>query len=441
MRVYLHLGSGLWDDVIPVMKENGLWSHVVWDRTSRRGGHPGHCEHRRQLGPHTYRGIEPALYDRLHPLLYPFMSMYARNNRMNQRGYGTKTIHDFLDIFNIQVSHYAAAFGDDNVDLVLFTRAPHTGADFIAYHVARTLGVRTLILQKNRHLGERFFHVFDMNDFGIYDTSKVIAAQEPFPIEYQFEKKLDYMAQFYARNGARERIRNWPFYRLCMNIWRWRALGEAWVQYRCTRTFIHFDRRLTNPEPLLDGDFVYFPLQYQPEGNTTSWGGVYDDQLLAIEQLSQKLPTGWRILVKENPQQIGYQRGKWFYERLAGIPQVELVPRKLDTYELLRRCRFAATITGTIGWESITGGKPVLIFGPGAWYRCLPGVILFTDSFRVEDVLTAQFQHAELEESMSRLLTRCGHGHVFWKDVEQTGEESADGNARRVAESLTKILQ
>ena len=69
-------------------------------------------------------------------------------------------------------------------------------------------------------------------------------------------------------------------------------------------------------------------------------------------KLARKL--GWRILVKENPQQIGYQRGKWFYERLAGIPQVELVPRKLDTYELLRRCRFAATITGTIGWESIT---------------------------------------------------------------------------------------
>ena len=111
----------------------------------------------------------------------------------------------------------------------------------------------------------------------------------------------------------------------------------------------------------------------------------------------------------------------------------------MDTYELLRKSRFAATITGTIGWESITGGKPVLIFGPGAWYRSLPGVILFTESFRVDDVLETDFEHADLEDAMSRLLTRCGHGHVYWKDVERIAERS-DAERRRVAESLTRIL-
>jgi hypothetical protein len=112
----------------------------------------------------------------------------------------------------------------------------------------------------------------------------------------------------------------------------------------------------------------------------------------------------------------------------------------MDTYELLRKCRFAATITGTIGWESISGGKPVLIFGPGAWYRCLPGVILFTESFQVEDVLETDFEHEDLEEAMSRLLTRCGYGHVFWKDVERIRESDGAANARRVAKSLTSIL-
>lgn len=439
-RVYLHLGSDLWNDVIPLMKESGLWDYVVWDRISRRGGHPDHCEHSRHLGPHSYRSIDPELYDQLHPLLYRFMSMYARNTRMNQSGYGTKNIHDFLDIFNIQVSYYARVFADENINLILFSRAPHTGADFVAYHVARALGVQTLILQKNRHLGRRFLHVFDMEDFGIYETSRVIAEKAPFPIEYRFEKELDYMTEFYARNGWRERIRDWPFYQFCSKVWRWRAPEEAWIQYRCEKTFRRFDRKLTNPTPDLEGNFVYFPLQYQPEGNTTSWGGVYDDQLLAIEQLSSRLPPDWRILVKENPQQIGYQRGKWFYERLGGIPQAELVPRTMDTYDLLRKSRFAATITGTIGWESITGGKPVLIFGPGAWYRSLPGVILFTERFQVEDVLETEFEHADLEEAMSDLLTRCGHGHVFWKDLERIAEADEALNARRVAESLTSIL-
>lgn len=440
MRVYLHLGSSLWSHVIPLMKDSGLWKHVVWDRDSRRGAHPGHCEHRRRLGPHTYRGIEPELYDKLHPLLYRFMSMYARNTCMNQGGYGAKTIHDFLDIFNIQVNYYATVFADERIDLILFSRAPHTGADFVAYHVARALGIQTLILQKNRHLGERFLHVFDMEDFGVYETSRVIAEKGPFPIEQRFEKQLDYMTEFYARDDWRAHIRSWPFYQFCSKVWRWRAPEEAWVQYRCEKTFRHFNRKLTTLKPDLGGDFVYFPLQYQPEGNTTSWGGVYDDQLLAIERLSSQLPPGWRILVKENPQQIGYQRGKWFYERLAGIPQVQLVPRTMDTYELLRKSRFAATITGTIGWESISGGKPVLIFGPGAWYRSLPGVILFKKHFRVEDVLECRFTHADLEDAMSDLLMRCGHGHVFWKDVKRIARSDGALNSRRVAESLTRIL-
>ena len=60
----------------------------------------------------------------------------------------------------------------------------------MAYHVAHALGFRTLILQKNRHIGERFFHVFDMDDFGVYETSRVIAEQEPFSIERRFEKEL-----------------------------------------------------------------------------------------------------------------------------------------------------------------------------------------------------------------------------------------------------------
>lgn len=441
MRVFLHLGSNLWKDVIPLMQESGLWSHVVWHQRAPRGGHPEHCTASRRLGPHQYRNMEPRLHDQLYPLLQPFINMFARNNRMNQMGYSTRNVHDFLDIFNIQINYYAALFNDEQFDLVIFTRAPHTGADFIAYHVAKALGIQTLILQKNRHLGERFFHVFDADDFGLFETSRVIADQAPFSIEPGFEKELDYMKAFYGRTSLRHRIGDWPFYRLCANVWRWRNPEEAWQQYRCENTFRYFNNKLTNPDPDLDGDFVYFPLQFQPEGNTTSWGGVYDDQLLAIEQLSQKLPKGWRILVKENPQQIGYQRGKWFYERLAGIPQAELVPRDLDTYELLRKCRFAATITGTVGWESISGGKPVLVFGPGAWYRSLPGVMLFTDAFQINDLLEKKFEHDELERSMSQLLTRCGYGLVFQKDVEKLGLDSPPENAHKVAGSLMKILR
>ena len=42
-----------------------------------------------------------------------------------------------------------------------------------------------------------------------------------------------------------------------------------------------------------------------------------------------------------------------------------------------------ATITGTVGWEAITGGKPVIIFGR-AWYKTLTGVYTFSPELDLE---------------------------------------------------------
>lgn len=440
MNVYLHLGKYLWGHIAPLLVQDGVWTRYIWERHALAGAHPGHEEHLRRLGKHSYRGIAPELYERLHPLLYQFMSMYARNNRVNQFGYSLKTIHDFLDIFNIQVNFYATTFADENIDLVLFNRAPHTGADFVAYNVARLLGIKTLILQKNGNFPGRFFHVFEHEDYGLFRTSKVLEEPRPWPIERRFEKDLPYMRSFYKKKGLRDRLRKWPIYSLAAKTWHRGNFGEAVFQYFQDRQFQYWRKELTETSVDTGGDFVYFPLHFQPEQNTTAWGGIYDDQLLAIEQLSQKLPEGWRILVKENPQQPGFMRGKWFYERLNGISNAELVSTEADTYELLRKSRFAATVTGTVGWESITGGKPVLVFGPGCWYRTLPGVVFFTPDFRVEDVLEAQIDHAELERAAGELVARCGRGEIFKRIGHPNPHLESAENHRLIADSIGRML-
>lgn len=440
MNVYLHLGKYIWTHVAPILVERGTWSRWLLADKMPRGAHPGHNEHHRRLGTHTYRAICPDIYDKMHPLLQQFMSMYARNNRFHMFGYSLKTIHDFLDIFNLQVNHYAATFADNEIDLVAFNRAPHTGADFIAYNVAKALGINTLILQQTGFFPQRFFHVFDHEDYGLFETSKLMEEPRQFRIEKKFEKDLHYMRDFYSRNSFRDRVKQSPEYQFLINIKRNGHIAESAFQYYRERLFRYWNRRLTCNQVDLTTDFVYFPLHFQPEANTTAWGGVYDDQLLAIERLSEKLPDGWKIFVKENPQQPGYMRGKWFYERLAGISNVQLVPISMNTYTLLEHCRFAATITGTIGWESITGGKPALIFGKGCWYRSLPGAIMFNRDFRVQDVMCAKIDHEELELAVGNLLARTGHGEVFKRMNEPNPRLADPENHELVADSIEKIL-
>ena len=61
-------------------------------------------------------------------------------------------------------------------------------------------------------------------------------------------------------------------------------------------------------------------------------------------------------------------RGKYFFDRLKLIKNAVLVDSSYNTYDLISKSKFVATITGTAGWEAISGGENVLIFGL-AWYK------------------------------------------------------------------------
>lgn len=143
---------------------------------------------------------------------------------------------------------------------------------------------------------------------------------------------------------------------------------------------VEYSRLQKSPD--LAAPFVYVPLSFQPERTTSPQGGIYHDQILMVETLSSALPEGWRIFVKEHPSQW-WLRGKTryssaryrgYYERLARIPHVVLVPIDTKSAQLLERSKVVATTTGTAGWESLLRGKPAIIFGI-PWYRDCPGTL------------------------------------------------------------------
>lgn len=126
--------------------------------------------------------------------------------------------------------------------------------------------------------------------------------------------------------------------------------------------------------------FIYAPLHYQPECNTSPMGGVFVNQILMLKILSAALPSGWAIYVKEHPAQwitfgLNYTDYRYhgYYRQIAEIKNVRLVHHKTNHYALVKNSQAVATVTGTAGWEAILRGKPALIFGQ-AWYKDCEGV-------------------------------------------------------------------
>ena len=187
------------------------------------------------------------------------------------------------------------------------------------------------------------------------------------------------------------------------------------------------------------GSYAYFPLHLQPEMTTSSLGGMYVDQMLAIERLARKMPSGSRVVVKENPKQNEYQRPESFYMRLAAIPNVVLAPTETSTFDLIRGSLFVATVTGTAGWEAVNLGKPALVFGK-AWYERLPGVFKYKPDIELEKVIGFNLDRGALETMYRELMSLSWPGIISSPYFALTPGLDIRENNRRVTEAIRTAI-
>lgn len=166
-------------------------------------------------------------------------------------------------------------------------------------------------------------------------------------------------------------------------------------------------------EHLLNKDinFVYFPLHLQPEMTTSTLGGIYVDQVLAIEHLHEKLPKGWRIVIKENPKQTFQYRPVSFFKRIQSLSNVDFVGLKANSKLLIKHSKVVATITGTAGWEAIRLQTPVIIFGR-AWYENFVGVHSFSETTLIEETAQIKINQNELQKNYEDFVKGCHYGII-----------------------------
>ena len=131
-------------------------------------------------------------------------------------------------------------------------------------------------------------------------------------------------------------------------------------------------------EPCATERYLLYPLHFQPEATTLVQAPLYLDQVALLHDLSRSLPIGYHLYVKEHLSSRG-RRPLGFYRAIRRIPMVRLLGPDQDTWSLIRNASAIAVITGTMGWEGLLFGKPVVTFG-NVWFDVLPQV------FRARDV-------------------------------------------------------
>lgn len=137
-------------------------------------------------------------------------------------------------------------------------------------------------------------------------------------------------------------------------------------------------------QPDYSEKYIILNLHYQPEMTSCPSGSIFADQQLCVDILMNHLPEDYKIYVKEHPAQFySHEEGHTarlleFYDDLKKYDRVKLIGTHIDSFKLTNHSQAVATVTGTVGWEAMALGKPVIIFGT-SWYERYKGVLKITD--------------------------------------------------------------
>lgn len=107
--------------------------------------------------------------------------------------------------------------------------------------------------------------------------------------------------------------------------------------------------------------YALYPLNTEPEVALLVYGRNYRNQIESVRNIASSLPIGWKLIVKEHPNAIGY-RSFSFYKKLIQIPNVILLGPNINTRKLIINSEIVLVVFGTIGLEAILNKKPLITF-------------------------------------------------------------------------------
>ena len=132
-------------------------------------------------------------------------------------------------------------------------------------------------------------------------------------------------------------------------------------------------------------------------------------------------------------------REESFSRRIAAIQNVEYVASDTSTFDLIKKSRCVATITGTVGWEAVQIGKGVIHFGV-TWYSSLPGAFRWQGAKTLDKALSFSGDRTSFEKCFVALSKKLYPGVIdpVYGAIVQGFDRNLE--ARRAAHSLLVAL-
>lgn len=130
--------------------------------------------------------------------------------------------------------------------------------------------------------------------------------------------------------------------------------GSLWRNWRQSGFF----QKLSDDE-LVSSKYIFIALHKDPEQALNYQAPIWSNQFNTVALLSSSLPDGFRLLVREHRKNAG-RRPTQFYKDIRRLPGVTLIDAFDDQFRYIKNANLVVTENGSVGWEGILLGRPVL---------------------------------------------------------------------------------
>jgi hypothetical protein len=116
-----------------------------------------------------------------------------------------------------------------------------------------------------------------------------------------------------------------------------------------------------------DKRYIYFPLHVPLDFQLTVRSKEWLDQIALLEQVSNFLPPGFDLWIKEHPAAIGAYSIREL-DKLLNSPNVKIIHPLENSFSIIHNATAVITINSKVGAEALMQGKPLFVLGQ-AFYR------------------------------------------------------------------------
>lgn len=225
------------------------------------------------------------------------------------------------------------------------------------------------------------------------------------------------------------------------------GINDATAPWRYRTQKKILKKNLTSFSPETSSPFAYYPLHVDPEASTMVLAPRYTDQLSLIQTISQSLPVGVKLVVKEHRPMVG-RRPAGFYSRIARIPGVLLVSPFLDSHQLIEHSSLVTTITGTTGLESLIVGKPTLVIGDPYYRHVNRGVVHLEDHPDMASAIKATLESTPADDEhliqflgVVNELSFTLPSRYLWTTSAQGDDEEMEAAAKTLANQVIQFCR